>query len=35
LLPGRNVPIITYDPILASHIGPDGVGLIVYEGRRF
>ncbi len=35
LLPGRDVPIITYDPILASHIGPDGVGLIVYEGRRF
>ncbi len=35
MLPGRDVPIITYDPIIASHIGPDGVGLIVYEGRRF
>jgi len=35
LLPGREVPVITYDPVIASHIGPDGVGLIVYEGRRF
>ena len=35
LLPGREVPVITYDPVMASHIGPDGVGLIVYEGRRF
>ncbi len=34
LLPGREVPVITYDPVIASHIGPDGVGLIVYEGRR-
>lgn len=26
------IPIITYDPILASHIGPDGLGIVVYEG---
>lgn len=25
-------PIITYDPILASHIGPDGLGMVIYEG---
>lgn len=25
-------PILVYGPVLASHVGPDGVGLIVYEG---
>ena len=28
----RDFPIITYDPILASHIGPEGVGMVIYEG---
>ncbi len=28
----RNLPIITYDPIIASHIGPDGLGVIIFEG---
>jgi DegV family protein with EDD domain len=26
------IPIIVYDPILASHIGPEGLGMVVYEG---
>lgn len=34
IVPNRDFPVITYDPILASHIGPDGVGLVVYEGRK-
>ncbi|MCX7680650.1 MAG: DegV family protein [Anaerolineae bacterium] len=33
LLPGREFPVLTYGPLLASHIGPDGMGLVVYEGR--
>lgn len=32
IMPNRDFPIITYDPILASHIGPDGVGMVIYEG---
>ncbi len=32
--PGREFPIITYDPILAACLGPDALGLIVYEGDR-
>lgn len=27
-----DISIITYDPIITSHIGPEGVGLVVYEG---
>jgi DegV family protein with EDD domain len=30
--PGKAHPIMLYGPLLASHIGPDGMGLIVYEG---
>jgi DegV family protein with EDD domain len=30
--PGREFPILLYGPLLASHIGPDGMGLVVYEG---
>lgn len=33
LLPGHEFPILTYGPLLASYIGPDGIGLVVYEGR--
>jgi len=29
----HNFPIITYDPLLASHIGPEGVGMVIYEGE--
>jgi DegV family protein with EDD domain len=32
IVPDSNLEIITYDPVLASHIGPEGVGLVVYEG---
>ena len=31
--PGQEFPILLYGPLLASHIGPDGMGLMVYEGR--
>jgi len=30
--PGKEHPILLYGPLLASHIGPDGMGLVVYEG---
>ncbi len=30
--PDLNFPILLYDPVLASHIGPDAIGVIVYEG---
>ena len=30
--PGRQFPLVLYGPLLASHIGPDGMGLVVYEG---
>lgn len=33
-MPGRQFPIITYDPILAARLGPDALGLIVFEGGR-
>jgi DegV family protein with EDD domain len=32
IVPGREIPILLYGPLLASHIGPDGTGLVVYEG---
>jgi len=35
LLPGIDFPTIFYDPILASHVGPNGLGLVVYEGLNF
>jgi DegV family protein with EDD domain len=30
--PEHEPPILLYGPLLASHIGSDGMGLIVYEG---
>jgi DegV family protein with EDD domain len=30
-LPDREFPILLYGPLLASQIGPDGMGLVVYE----
>lgn len=30
--PDKEFPLLVYGPLLASHIGPDGVGLIIYEG---
>jgi DegV family protein with EDD domain len=35
LFPDLEVPIIHYGPVLASHIGPDNLGLIVYESFEF
>ena len=32
IVPNREFPIIVYDPVLASHIGPEGVGMVIYEG---
>jgi len=32
ITPGHEFPILLYGPLLASHIGPDGMGLVVYEG---
>jgi DegV family protein with EDD domain len=30
--PGISVPIIQYNPLLACHVGPNAMGIIVYEG---
>ena len=32
IIPNSDLSVITYDPVLASHIGPEGIGLVVYEG---
>ena len=32
IIPNSDLSMITYDPVLASHIGPEGIGLVVYEG---
>lgn len=32
VLPGYEFPTIQYDPVLACHVGPEAVGVIVYEG---
>jgi DegV family protein with EDD domain len=33
IVPGHEFPILLYGPLLASHVGPDGMGLMVYEGQ--
>jgi DegV family protein with EDD domain len=33
IVAGHEFPILLYGPLLASHIGPDGMGLIVHEGE--
>ncbi len=33
VIPDHEFPIMLYGPLLASHIGPDGMGLVVYEGK--
>ncbi|HIQ01701.1 MAG TPA: DegV family protein [Anaerolineales bacterium] len=30
--PGKGFPILVYGPMLAYHVGPDGLGLVTYEG---
>lgn len=32
LFPGKEFPVVLYDPVLAHHIGPNNIGLIIYEG---
>ena len=32
VLPGRTFPVIEYDAVLACHLGPDAMGVTVYEG---
>jgi DegV family protein with EDD domain len=32
VLPDQQIPVIGYDPVLACHLGPDALGVIVYEG---
>jgi hypothetical protein len=32
ILPGRTFPVIEYDAVLACHLGPDAMGVTVYEG---
>ena len=32
LFPGKHFPVIFYDPVLGYHIGPNNIGLIIYEG---
>jgi DegV family protein with EDD domain len=32
--PSIPAPILVYGPLLASHVGPDGLGLVAYEGER-
>lgn len=35
LFPDLDIPVIHYGPVLASHIGPDNLGVIVYESLEF
>ncbi len=35
LFPNLDMPVIHYGPVLASHIGPDNLGVIVYEAFEF
>lgn len=32
-LPPRDYPVVRYDPVLACHLGPEAVGVTVFEGR--
>jgi DegV family protein with EDD domain len=35
LFPALDIPVINYGPVLASHIGPNTLGMIVYEDASF
>ena len=30
--PDQEFPLVVYGPLLASHVGPDGLGVVTYEG---
>ena len=32
VLPHLRLPVIDYDPVLACHLGPQALGVTVYEG---
>jgi fatty acid-binding protein DegV len=32
ILPDRHFPVVEYDPVLACHLGPQALGVTVYEG---
>lgn len=32
--PNKTFPVLVYGPILAAHVGPDGLGLVAYEGTK-
>ncbi len=32
ILPDQEFPVIDYDPLLGCHLGPEALGIIVYEG---
>jgi DegV family protein with EDD domain len=32
IMPERSVPVLPYSPSLACHLGPDAMGVVVYEG---
>jgi DegV family protein with EDD domain len=32
ILPNQDFPIVEYDPLLACHLGPEALGVVVYEG---
>jgi DegV family protein with EDD domain len=34
IAPEHEFPVLLYGPLLASHIGPDATGLVVYEGME-
>jgi len=31
-LPGKTFETLKYDPVLACHLGPEALGVVVYEG---
>jgi DegV family protein with EDD domain len=32
ILPNRQFPVVDYDPLVACHLGPEALGVVVYEG---
>lgn len=32
LFPDKEIPVVLYDPVLAYHIGPNNIGVMIYEG---
>ena len=34
LFPDKQFPVIQYNPLLASYVGPTALGVIVYEGME-